>query len=413
MILLYILLAISFIGYHYTFFSYSAYIFNVNKYPRAGGIICGAVNLTFWFVYIFFSSSNNFSSGYEALALLLYATILLVETKIVFKASLVQMLFIAITFSINLFAKRLAILATMALINHSTVNYVLHDLTLSLIVSIICFTLSISTIGFARKRIPRNLLDTILSDKKNLTFLTTAYSILFGTLFAFFLTFDAAGGNSLIIHYVILGFTIISAFAVFIIFAYNLAELRIQTETFKRLSQKNSEDLEQLKDLEQVAMKDTLTQLYTRDYADELIQKMIYEKVLFFVAFVDLDGLKTVNDNHGHEEGDFYIKTVAEILQDYFKNDVACRYGGDEIVIIGKCNAEDEVTKRLIQCYKAVSNIPKMYNKQYKTSISYGIAFKHVNEVITASELITIADARMYQLKQGHNKHRKVVSVNK
>ncbi len=406
MIILCILLIISFAGYHFTFFSYCVDIFNVNKFPRMAGILCGVVNLSYWLIYIFLISSN-----YEAVSILAYAVLLLIETRIIFKARFIQMLFIAVTFTINLFAKRLAVIATMAMITNHTAVYVLNDTMLAVIVSMICFTVSISTISFARKMISRNLLDTILSDNKNLAFLTTAFSILFFTLFAFFLTIGANGGVRLLFHYVVFGVIVISAFAVFIVFAYSLAELRIQTETYKRLRLKNTEDLKKIKDLEQVAAKDTLTQLYTREYADEFVQKMIDEKVLFFVAFVDLDGLKTVNDHHGHDEGDFYIKTVAETLQDYFKSDVVCRYGGDEIIIIGKCDTEEEVTKRLIQSYKAVINIPKLYHKKYKTSISYGVAFKHANEVIAASELIAIADTRMYQLKRSNNKHRKVVSV--
>ncbi len=406
MILLYILLIIAFTGYHFTFFSYCAYIFNVNKYPRVAGIICGVVNLSYLLVYTFYASAN-----YEAISILAYALLLLIEVKIIFKVHLIQMLFISVTFTINLFAKRLAVLAIVAILSGNTAAYVSNDDKLSVIVAIICFTMSISTISFAKKMIPRNSLDTILSDNKNLAFLTTAFSILFCTLVAFFLTIGDSGGERLLFHYVVLGFIVISAFAVFIVFAYSLAELRIQTETYKRLSLKNTEDLEKIKNLEQVAIKDTLTHLYTRDYADEVIQNMIDEEVLFFVAFIDLDGLKTVNDNYGHDEGDFYIKTVAETLQDYFKNDVACRYGGDEIIVIGKCNTEEEVTKKLIQSYKAVINIPKLYNKKYKTSISYGVVFKHANEIITASELISIADARMYALKKSYNKNRKVVSV--
>ncbi len=406
MTLLTILLLLAFIGYHHTFFSYCVYIFNLNKYPWMSSIICGALNLSFWLVYIFY-----FSSDYETVAILIYFCILFVATRIVFKAKLIQMLFIAVTFTINLFAKRLAVLATMAMLNHNTVTFVLNDLKLSVLVATICFTISISTIGFARKMIPRNSLDTILSDNKNLAFLTTAYSILFGALFSFFLTTGIDAGSRLLFHYAVLGFVVISAFAVFIIFAYNLAELRIQTETYRRVSRKNTEDLEKIKDLEKVVIKDTLTHLYTRDYAEKLIPKMIDEEDLFFVAFVDLDGLKIVNDIHGHEEGDFYIKTVADILQDYFKDDAVCRYGGDEIVIVGKCKTEDDVTKRLIQSYKAVISIPKIYYKKYKTSISYGVAFKHVNEHINASELIAIADTRMYELKKRNNRNRKVVSV--
>ncbi len=370
------------------------------------GIVCGAVNICLWIVYVFYVPVIL-----EPVILFLYAAFLFIETKIVFKANLIQMLFISITFSINLFAKRLSALAITALFNHGIITDVMSDLKLSILVATICFAVSVSTIGFARKMIPRNSLDTILSDNKNLAFLTTAYSILFITLFSFLLTINVNGGTGLLHHYALLGVITISAFAVFILFAYNHAELRIQTETYKRLSLKNTEDLEKIKNLEQVAQKDTLTYLYTRDYADELIKRMIDEKELFFVAFVDLDGLKIVNDVHGHEEGDFYIKTVAEILQDYFKEDSVCRYGGDEIVIVGRYELEDEVTKRLIQSYKAVVNIPKLYHKTYSTSISYGVAFKHPNEVITASELIAISDARMYELKRTNKKHRKVVSI--
>ncbi len=406
MTLLSVLFVLMFIAYHYTFFSYCSYIFNVNKFPKLAGVICGIINFSFWWIYVF-----NVPVIFECIAIIVYAIFLFIETGIVFKANLIQMLFISITFTINLFAKRLAVLATVALFNDGIIVDVMSDVQYSVLVAVICFAVSVSTIGFARKTIPRNSLDTILSDNKNLAFLTTAYSILFVTLFVFLLTIDVDAGRELLYHYVTLGFISISAFAVFIMFAYKLAELRIQTETYKRLSLKNTEDLEKIKNLEQVAIKDTLTYLYTRDYADELIQKMIDDKEFFFVAFIDLDGLKIVNDVHGHEEGDFYIKTVADILQDYFKDDTVCRYGGDEIVIVGTCNAEDETTRKLIQSYKAVVTIPKQYNKPYTTSISYGVAFRHPNEVLTASELIAISDARMYALKKSNKKHRKVISV--
>ncbi len=406
--LLSVLAVVSFVAYHHTFFSYCAYIFNINKYPRISGLICGIINFLFWAVYVCYVPIR-----YEAIAIVLYAVLLLVETKVAFKANLIQMLFIAVTFTINLFAKRLSVLAIFALLFNGTIVDVVAELNISILASLVCFIASVSTINFARKSIPRTSLDTILSDKKNLSFLTMAYSILFVTLFVFLLTISVDGGTDLLVHYAVLGLVTISAFAVFIVFAYNLAELRIQTEIYKRLSLKNTEDLEKIKDLEQVAIKDPLTYLYTRDYANELIKKMIEEDEFFFVAFVDLDGLKIVNDYYGHEEGDFYIKTVAEALKDYFKEDAVCRYGGDEIVIIGNCSVEEDATKRLLQCYKAVIDISKRNNKPYETSISYGIAVKHPHEIITASELIAISDARMYEIKNSNKKHRKIISVKK
>ncbi len=400
------LVVLSFVGYHMVFFSYCAYIFNVNKIPLIAGIICGVLNLGFWLIYILFLPINH-----EPLAIFLCIVTLFFETKIVFKTGLIQVLFIAVTFTINLFAKRLVLLSVMALFNHGTIVDVMSDVHLSALVSIAGFALSISTISFSKRMIPRISLDTILADNKNLAFLTAAFSILFLTLFSFQLTISTDGGKDLLYHYAVLGTIVIGAFAVFIMFAFHLAELRVSTETYKRLSKKNTEDLENLKGLEQEATKDTLTGLYTREYADNTIQKLINEQNKMFVAFIDLDGLKIVNDDYGHAHGDFYIRTVAEILGDYFSEHTVCRYGGDEMVVVGRYHAEDEVTKKLIQCYKAVLNIPKLYEKKYATSISYGVAFKHPNEAISASALVAIADTRMYELKKSNKKHRKVVAV--
>ncbi len=406
MTLLYILFVVSFTGYHLTFFSYCAYIFNVNEFPKNACIVSGVINMIYWLLYILYAPVN-----YEVIAIVGYGSLLLIETRMIFKVRLTQMLFIAVTFTINLFAKRLAVIASIALLTKKSAIYVLGQPDLSIIVTIICFMISISTISFARRLIPRYSLDTILSDNKNLAFLTTAFSILYGTLSAFFLMIDVDGGTRLLMHYIVFGVIVICAFAVFIVFAYSLAELRIQTETFKRLNKKNNDDLEIIKDLELAVMKDSMTQLFTRNYADHYIKKLIDENSMFFVAFIDLDNLKVVNDNHGHDEGDFYIKTVAEIMKDYFKCDAICRYGGDEVLIIGKYIKEEEVTIRLIQSYKAVLNISKLYDKKYKTSVSYGVAYRQTNENISSDKLISIADTRMYELKRANNKNRKVIAA--
>ncbi len=406
--LLFLLLFIlSFVGYYFSFFSYSSYIFNVNKFPVLACVVCGVINLVFWYLYVFYVSVEH-----EPLFMLLYAAVLLIETKIVFKKELIPSLFISVTFCINLFAKRMIALSVVALFNDGLVVDTITDHTIASIVAIICFTLSISTINLARKMISRSALDTILADTKNLSFLTAAFSVLFVIIFAFQQSMRVdTGGNELLYHYIILGLFVINAFAVFILFAYSSAELRISTETFRLLKKKNTEDIQQLEKIQKDALTDVLTGLYSRDYADERINAQIADSSLFFVAFVDLDGLKIVNDNYGHEEGDFYIVTVADILKEFFSENTICRYGGDEIVVIGNYKKEDEVTKRLIQCYKSVTKIPKIYKKKYTTSISYGVAFHHPKEHLTASQLIAIADSRMYELKKSNKRHRKVVDL--
>ncbi len=406
-IILSILLTLSFVGYNLVLFSYCVYIFNLNKKPIVEGVICGLINFAFWVLFIVFVPIQ-----YEYIAMILYTIILAIESKLVLKIKFIEMMFISITFTINLFAKRMVILAVIALLNGANIINAVNSFELTTIVAVISFTVSISTINFARKSIPRNSLDTILADNKNLTFLTIAFSILFVTLAIFIQTINAdIQGNNLLYHYIVLGCISIAAFAVFILFAHNLAELRITTETYKRLRQENTENLEKLKDLEQEAIKDDLTGLYTRDYADRKVKELVEKNISVFVAFVDLDGLKIVNDDFGHEEGDFYIRRVAEILKDYFRGSTVCRYGGDEMLVVGQFTTEEEVTKKLIWCYRAVININERYSKEYRTSISYGVAYKHLHENISPYNLISIADSRMYDLKKSNKKHRKVTSL--
>ena len=64
----------------------------------------------------------------------------------------------------------------------------------------------------------------------------------------------------------------------------------------------------------------------------------------FVLFFIDLDGLKTINDRHGHAEGDLAIVRVAEVLRTTFRqSDVVARFGGDEFVVLALDGAGDPV----------------------------------------------------------------------
>lgn len=115
------------------------------------------------------------------------------------------------------------------------------------------------------------------------------------------------------------------------------------------------------------------------------------------IAFIDLDGLKMVNDTFGHIEGDWYISTVASLLRDTIREkDCAGRLGGDEFAIIfEKCSqgvAQDIVRRIQIQ----VESIPMSFGKPYFMGFSFGVVSVESGEEIDAETLIKKADEAMY-----------------
>ena len=113
------------------------------------------------------------------------------------------------------------------------------------------------------------------------------------------------------------------------------------------LSSKN--DLaESEKRLRDVSIRDPLSGLYNRRYMDETFHLLAQNPSrVYSLMMVDVDHFKTINDTYGHSCGDVIIQKVADILSASIrKNDVACRYGGDEfLLILADCGLEDSLNK--------------------------------------------------------------------
>jgi diguanylate cyclase (GGDEF)-like protein len=106
-------------------------------------------------------------------------------------------------------------------------------------------------------------------------------------------------------------------------------------------------------------------------------------------AFVDIDGLKAINDTHGHVAGDATLVAVSQTLRRELRAyDIIFRYGGDEIVCVLPGIGRDEATKR----FRAV-NLALSTNLEY-CSITVGLAEMRPGDV--AHSLVARADAAMY-----------------
>ena len=118
------------------------------------------------------------------------------------------------------------------------------------------------------------------------------------------------------------------------------------------------------------------------------------------VLFIDLDGFKAVNDQHGHAAGDVLLQLVTARIRNSIRgDDVLARYGGDEFVVLldlARCEDATLVGRKLLSVISAPYSIDE---KTISVTASIGVAF-HSTDGSTAEELVRVADAGMYDAKR-------------
>ena len=157
-------------------------------------------------------------------------------------------------------------------------------------------------------------------------------------------------------------------------------------------------------ELRQMALTDELTGLKNRRgfmvMAEERRRKAMQDGKGFTILFMDLNGLKNINDTLGHQEGDAAIVDAAAILRATFReSDVLARLGGDEFCALlpeeGPEGAESPMAR--LQAMTDIHNMQE--SRPYKVAMSIGLAaFDPANPVPT-EELLERADAAMYEHK--------------
>lgn len=177
-----------------------------------------------------------------------------------------------------------------------------------------------------------------------------------------------------------------------------ICELDDYREKNRRIEQRLQEQWQEEQLLRQQATMDVLTGLLNRQCAEGAMDALIAQNTPFSLCFLDLDGLKRVNDCYGHDEGDRYILTAAEEIRRACRNgeDQLFRYGGDEFLILFIGMPADIAEKRAKQINERLTAAQEAF--PYSMSLSYGVA-----ESALFSEwknLVQRADERMYAQKQ-------------
>jgi diguanylate cyclase (GGDEF)-like protein len=157
---------------------------------------------------------------------------------------------------------------------------------------------------------------------------------------------------------------------------------------------------------ELLSLQDSLTGLHNRLYFELIIEKLIELHEItqkgFTIFLLDLNNLKTINDNYGHLAGDALLKCVAEALKRTFRDsDHLIRMGGDEFYIILENALSKNDAMALAEKLLENSKHPFQYDgNELRCSASIGISFfpQHGN---TSDAIMASVDQAMYTAKTG------------
>ena len=154
---------------------------------------------------------------------------------------------------------------------------------------------------------------------------------------------------------------------------------------------------------------DTLCGIFNRSgfkkQSDELYKYCIKRKRPVMLMFIDMDGLKKINDNYGHKEGDKAICALADAIRMSCVNgEVYGRFGGDEFIIFAADYSESEAynLKKLIE--SNIELVNKMNGYVFSISASIGSYIAVPELEYDLFQMVTHADNVMYE----HKKRKKI-----
>jgi diguanylate cyclase (GGDEF)-like protein len=192
----------------------------------------------------------------------------------------------------------------------------------------------------------------------------------------------------------------------------NLSGIRQQRALYETLSRQNEElDTLNIKILD-LAIRDSLTGLFDRGYAQERLDKEFDRATKhareLTVLFMDLDHFKLFNDTHGHQAGDEILQILAGIMTEAVReSDTLARWGGEEFIVICPETNREDACMLAERIRKSVAGHPFPNAAQQPlgiVSLSIGLASRS-NGTESSEKLLGLADDALYYAKDnGRNR---------
>ena len=174
-------------------------------------------------------------------------------------------------------------------------------------------------------------------------------------------------------------------------------------------------DLRLRETLKVQAIRDPLTGLYNRRHMEASFHREISRAqrhdVSLGVIMIDIDHFNVFNDTYGHDLGDRVLSEIGAFIQENVRDeDIACRYGGEEIIIILPGASLRNTHRRAEQLRTGIEGLAvEMYDEEHTVTASLGVAIFPENGA-SIKEVIRAADCALYEAKN-KGRNRVVIAV--
>jgi len=212
--------------------------------------------------------------------------------------------------------------------------------------------------------------------------------------------FDRKSGNELIFS--VKAATFMQSKTEFLVTFFDVTESKKQK---MMLEEKNRE-------LEELASIDSLTGIYNRNKLREIalyeFRKYSRDKKPISFIMLDIDYFKKINDTHGHNVGDYALKTIAKlVLENIRESDAFARWGGEEFVILTPNADVDNAVVLAEKIRKKISNFE--FDEIGSITCSFGVA--QMQDGFTLENLVENADRALYMAKRSGRNRTEVYSA--
>ena len=181
-------------------------------------------------------------------------------------------------------------------------------------------------------------------------------------------------------------------------------------DTERRLATLHARTADDSRRSQRRAWLDPLTETHNRFFLDEVRPELEADEAGGSIVLIDIDGLKRINDEEGHEEGDKAIWTVATGIKKLVRgNDHVIRWGGDEFLVILP-GMDEELARRRFYMLPAkideVKQSPKPGGKPYPKFLAASVGIHPYSKRMSLDLAIAQADRVMYERKRAHREMR-------